>query len=47
MRVITQHAENIKAVADAAIKRLNADRIHLLCQHLVDLNVPMEEVAYK
>ncbi|MBL7862172.1 MAG: aldo/keto reductase [Cyclobacteriaceae bacterium] len=36
---------NIKAVTDAALKRLKTDRIDLLYQHRVDPNVPMEEVA--
>jgi aryl-alcohol dehydrogenase-like predicted oxidoreductase len=37
--------ENIKAVTDAALKRLKTDRIDLLYQHRVDPNVPMEDVA--
>lgn len=37
--------QNIKAVTDAALKRLNTDRIDLLYQHRVDPNVPMEDVA--
>lgn len=37
--------ENIRAVADAALKRLRTDRIDLLYQHRVDPNVPIEEVA--
>jgi aryl-alcohol dehydrogenase-like predicted oxidoreductase len=37
--------ERIKTVADAALKRLNTDRIDLFYQHRVDPNVPMEEVA--
>jgi aryl-alcohol dehydrogenase-like predicted oxidoreductase len=36
---------NIRAVTDAALKRLKTDRIDLLYQHRVDPNVPMEEVA--
>ncbi|PZR13154.1 MAG: aldo/keto reductase [Flavobacterium psychrophilum] len=36
---------NIKAVTDAALKRLRTDRIDLLYQHRVDPNVPMEDVA--
>jgi aryl-alcohol dehydrogenase-like predicted oxidoreductase len=36
---------NIRAVTDAALKRLNTDRIDLLYQHRVDPNVPMEDVA--
>jgi aryl-alcohol dehydrogenase-like predicted oxidoreductase len=37
--------ENIRAVTDAALKRLKTDRIDLLYQHRVDPNVPIEEVA--
>lgn len=37
--------ENIKAVTDAALKRLRTDRIDLLYQHRVDPLVPMEDVA--
>lgn len=37
--------KNIRAVTDAALKRLNTDRIDLLYQHRVDPNVPIEEVA--
>ena len=37
--------ENIRAVADAALKRLRTDRIDLFYQHRVDPNVPMEDVA--
>ncbi len=37
--------EHIKAVADAALKRLRTDRIDLFYQHRVDLNVPIEDVA--
>jgi aryl-alcohol dehydrogenase-like predicted oxidoreductase len=36
---------NIKAVADAALKRLRTDRIDLFFQHRVDPAVPIEEVA--
>lgn len=36
---------NIKAVTDAALKRLRTDRIDLLYQHRVDPNVNMEDVA--
>ena len=35
----------IRAVADAALKRLNTDVIDLFYQHRVDPNVPIEEVA--
>lgn len=37
--------EHIKAVADAALKRLGTDRIDLFYQHRVDPNIPMEDVA--
>jgi aryl-alcohol dehydrogenase-like predicted oxidoreductase len=37
--------ENIKAVADASLKRLKTDRIDLFYQHRVDLEVPIEDVA--
>lgn len=37
--------ENIRAVAEASLKRLNTDRIDLFYQHRVDPNVPIEEVA--
>jgi aryl-alcohol dehydrogenase-like predicted oxidoreductase len=37
--------ERIRAVAEAALKRLRTDRIDLLYQHRVDPNVPMEDVA--
>jgi aryl-alcohol dehydrogenase-like predicted oxidoreductase len=37
--------ENIRAMADAALRRLKTDRIDLLYQHRVDPNVPMEDVA--
>ena len=37
--------ERIRAVADAALKRLKTDRIDLFYQHRVDQSVPMEDVA--
>jgi aryl-alcohol dehydrogenase-like predicted oxidoreductase len=37
--------ENIRKVAEAALKRLKTDRIDLYYQHRVDPNVPMEDVA--
>jgi aryl-alcohol dehydrogenase-like predicted oxidoreductase len=37
--------ENIRAVAEAALKRLKTDHIDLFYQHRVDPNVPMEDVA--
>ncbi len=36
---------HIRAVADAALKRLRTDRIDLLYQHRVDPDVPIEDVA--
>ncbi|MFJ3054446.1 aldo/keto reductase [Herbaspirillum sp. NPDC087042] len=36
---------NIRAMTDAALKRLGTDHIDLLYQHRVDPQVPMEEVA--
>jgi aryl-alcohol dehydrogenase-like predicted oxidoreductase len=37
--------ERIRAVAEAALKRLRSDVIDLFYQHRVDPNVPIEEVA--
>jgi aryl-alcohol dehydrogenase-like predicted oxidoreductase len=37
--------ERIRAVADAALKRLKTDHIDLFYQHRVDPNVPIEDVA--
>lgn len=37
--------ERIRAVADAALKRLRTDRIDLFYQHRVDAKVPIEDVA--
>ncbi|MFZ0009823.1 MAG: aldo/keto reductase [Steroidobacteraceae bacterium] len=37
--------EHVRAVADAALKRLQTNRIDLFYQHRVDPSVPMEEVA--
>jgi aryl-alcohol dehydrogenase-like predicted oxidoreductase len=37
--------ENIKAVAEASLKRLKTDRIDLFYQHRVDPAVPIEDVA--
>jgi len=37
--------ENIRAVAEASLKRLRTDRIDLFYQHRVDPAVPIEEVA--
>ncbi len=37
--------ENIKAVAEASLKKLKTDYIDLFYQHRVDPNIPIEEVA--
>jgi aryl-alcohol dehydrogenase-like predicted oxidoreductase len=37
--------ERIRAVAEAALKRLHTDRIDLRYQHRVDPEVPIEDVA--
>ncbi len=37
--------KHIKAVAEAALKRLKTDRVDIFYQHRVDLNVPIEDVA--
>src|SRR5947209_5565101 len=37
--------ENIRTVAEAALKRLRTDRIDLFYQHRVDPAVPIEDVA--
>jgi len=37
--------ENIRAVAEASLRRLRTDRIDLFYQHRVDPNVPIEDVA--
>jgi aryl-alcohol dehydrogenase-like predicted oxidoreductase len=37
--------ENVKAVADASLKRLRTDHIDLFYQHRVDPDVPIEDVA--
>jgi aryl-alcohol dehydrogenase-like predicted oxidoreductase len=37
--------ENIRAVAEASLKRLKTDRIDLFYQHRIDPNVPIEDVA--
>jgi len=37
--------ENIRDVAEAALKRMKTDRIDLFYQHRVDPNVPIEDVA--
>ena len=42
---LNSRPENIKAVAEAALKRLRTDVIDLFYQHRVDPAVPIEEVA--
>jgi aryl-alcohol dehydrogenase-like predicted oxidoreductase len=44
-RGLNSKPENIKAVAEASLKRLQVDVIDLFYQHRVDPNVPIEEVA--
>ena len=44
-RGLSSGPSNIKAVADASLKRLKTDRIDLFYQHRVDPNVPIEDVA--
>ncbi len=42
---VDSRPENIRAVADASLKRLKTDRIDLFYQHRVDKTVPIEDVA--
>ncbi|SPB18992.1 aldehyde oxidase [Caballeronia novacaledonica] len=42
---VNSSPDNIRAVTDAALKRLRTDRIDLLYQHRVDPQVPIEDVA--
>jgi len=42
---VDSRPENIRAVADASLKRLKTDRIDLFYQHRVDKSVPIEDVA--
>jgi aryl-alcohol dehydrogenase-like predicted oxidoreductase len=44
-RGVNSRPEHIKAVADASLKRLQADTIDLFYQHRVDPAVPIEDVA--
>ena len=44
-RGMDSRPENIRQVADAALKRLQTDHIDLFYQHRVDPNVPIEDVA--
>jgi aryl-alcohol dehydrogenase-like predicted oxidoreductase len=45
MAGLNSRPAQIRAVADASLKRLRTDRIDLFYQHRVDPNVPIEEVA--
>ncbi len=45
MNGVNSRPENIKAVAEASLKRLKVEAIDLFYQHRVDPNVPIEEVA--
>lgn len=42
---LDSRSANVKAVAEAALKRLKTDRIDLFYQHRVDPDVPVEETA--
>ena len=42
---LNSHPSQIRAVADASLKRLRTDRIDLFYQHRVDPEVPIEDVA--
>jgi aryl-alcohol dehydrogenase-like predicted oxidoreductase len=42
---LNSQPENIRAVAEAALKRLRTDRIDLFYQHRVNPNIPIEDVA--
>src|SRR5689334_22289125 len=42
---LDSNPSHIREVAEAALKRLNTDRIDLFYQHRVDPNVPIEDVA--
>jgi aryl-alcohol dehydrogenase-like predicted oxidoreductase len=44
-RGVDSRPENVRAVAEASLKRLRTDRIDLFYQHRVDPKVPMEDVA--
>jgi len=45
MAGLDSRPQNVRAVAEAALKRLKTDRIDLFYQHRVDPAVPMEDVA--
>jgi aryl-alcohol dehydrogenase-like predicted oxidoreductase len=42
---VDSRPENIRAVAEASLKRLRTDHIDLFYQHRVDPNIPIEDVA--
>jgi len=44
-RGLNSRPEHIRKVTEASLTRLKTDRIDLLYQHRVDLNVPIEDVA--
>ncbi len=43
--IVANSNKQIKAVAESSLKRLKVDAIDLFCQHRVDPEVPIEEVA--
>src|SRR6187455_2637013 len=45
MAGLNSHPAQIRAVADASLKRLRTDRIDLFYQHRVDPKIPIEDVA--
>src|SRR6476620_2329410 len=45
MAGLNSHPSQIRALADASLKRLRTDRIDLFYQHRVDTSIPIEEVA--
>jgi len=45
MAGLNSRPSQIRAVADASLKRLRTDRIDLFYQHRVDADVPIEDVA--
>src|SRR5207249_10923769 len=42
---LNSRPDHIQQVAEASLKRLKVDAIHLFYQHRVDANVPIEDVA--
>lgn len=45
MAGLNSHPDNIRKVAEASLKRLRVEVLHLFYQHRVDPNVPIEDVA--